>query len=211
MTSPTQIIEVGIVVGVWLVLFGCFIVKSVYDDHQGLVKAASVASSPLGALTRTNEELNRQLEFRKHFFVFDEPSSQKLISMFAVFAKLRRNLGQDATGSDIPCFIRITAPNDSLKLASNFAGAMRVITNCQVADPKDFRGDSDAENKVLVGASDRAVILRASRNSKFFSVTRDIDSQWMFLTESYDSPDTWLAAEDPGWVTYGHANNENSA
>jgi hypothetical protein len=88
---------------------------------------------------------------------------------------------------------------------------MRVITNCQVADPKDFRGDSDAENKVLVGASDRAVILRASRNSKFFSVTRDIDSQWMFLTESYDSPDTWLAAEDPGWVTYGHANNENSA
>jgi hypothetical protein len=41
MSSPIEIIGVGIVFVIWLVLFGCFLVKIVYDDHQTLVAQAN--------------------------------------------------------------------------------------------------------------------------------------------------------------------------
>ncbi len=185
-----------------------FLVKGVlevYSDHQSLVERnqalrtvnqrqeqdSKQAQAPLQSKI---DDLNKQLDFRKHNLVSGDPVTTNVLFVFQAFSKLRSDLGKDAK-----CYLKVTSPPDSLELARGFAELARVTSRCQVDGPSEFNGDSELEKSAMAGSTDRRVTIYAAKDSAVWPSMEFLNMTFP-LQRRYDPKDT---RENFVWFQFG--------
>lgn len=87
------------------ITYGCFVIRTVYDDHQHLVAENR-------QFAESSKSLSAEVQWRKHNISTTDPVFPNLIYLLQTFTMYRQVLkGQ-------PCVIVITAPSESRALAS---------------------------------------------------------------------------------------------
>jgi hypothetical protein len=169
-----------------------------YDEHQSLVKAN-------GNLKAENRALATDLETRKHGISTSDPVFANIIYLLQAFSIFRNALhGQ-------PCVVRVTAPSQSLALASTIAQFQIATSNCFTFGPDpNVRMNPDLEKEATEGMVNDAIVFHANRddtaaNELFMRLTNQITLQRSYEPDplrSYQLPNG-LSNVHTIWLQFG--------
>ena len=134
-----------------LTVFSIFFVQTVYGGHQWLVAENK-------RLADENVVLSANLNWRKHNISTTDPIFRNIVGLLGSFQAYRINL----KGS--PCVIWITAPADSLPLASSLAQLSNSVSGCSTFGPFPS-GNPDGED-VLDGMVPGVIVIHAPRDDR---------------------------------------------
>jgi hypothetical protein len=179
---------------------------AVYYDHQSLarrnrdlVNAAkqrgSASTAQVSALQGQVTELQGELEFRKHNLGISDPVTQNVYEVIHGFRQLR-----DLIGKDGECYIKVTAPADTLEIAAAFAQLAGVVSGCKRDGPRAFNGDVNEEKAAMAGSVDGRVLIYAAKDSKVWGPLGSVDLV-LPLDKRYNPPSP---QENFMWFQFGH-------
>jgi hypothetical protein len=184
-TSPLEMISLAIVAGVWLAIFGVFIVHTVYHEHldatgrwQAVVKEKNNLKA--GLLTRDqyigslqsgqqqsdreaiqkleddNKKLTADIAERMQFLHPEDPAFSRFEALTRNFETFKRIIPDK-----MRCEIAITAPphsGSSSSIISQLAIALRLSSQCATPDFGN-QDDPDVADKVTKGMEAGVVIV----------------------------------------------------
>ena len=201
------VFTIGGVVALVIVSWVTATAFAVYYDHQllanrnrDLVNAAKLKDTSVvkdkSALEQQIEELQGQLEFRKRNLVWSDPVSNNIMQVFQAFSDLRMNIGKGT-----PCFVKVTAPPDSLEIAREVSQLAHAASKCQIEGFYEFRGDSAVEKEALDGALDGFVIVHAPKDSMVVWQSISTLDLGLRTKPNYNPKDS---RENFMWLQFGH-------
>jgi hypothetical protein len=169
-----------------------------YENHQSLAQAN-------GNLKAENRALATDLEARKHGISTSDPVFGNIIYLLQAFSVFRNALhGQ-------PCVVRVTAPPQSLALASTIAQFQIATSNCFTFGPDpNIRMNPDLDKEATEGMVNDAIVFHADRddtaaNELFMRLSNQITLQRSYEPDplhSYQLPNG-LSDVHTVWLQFG--------
>lgn len=135
-----------------LVVFWFFLALTVYRDHQSLVAENK-------KLADRNVTLSAELNWRKHNISTTDAVFPNIIYLLQAFQVYRGYI------KGAPCVIWITAPSDSLPLASTVAQFSNSVSGCSTFGPFPS-GNPDLDEDVMDGMVPSVIVLHAPRDDR---------------------------------------------
>ena len=180
-----------------LVSLGSFVVLTTYDDHESLVK-------DIKTLRCRNRELESILEKKTHGLDTTDPAFSNMLQVLQVFTSFRRSLG----ATDIPCQIKVTAPQDSGQIAGTVTALASIASNCNTYGPMDSRMDPDVERDTMRGMVPGIIVFHAAKdftaaNQLFTNFSNIIQLKRSYVVPS-GSPKNFI------WLQFGTNTKWNS-
>jgi hypothetical protein len=150
-----------------LVTYGFFIVRTVYDDHESLVKA----TVELRELNATQED---QIRNNKHFL--------DILQAFTVY-RMRINVRDYSS-----CLIKTTTPSETQSLASMVSHLANLATQCQTYGPMDANMSPEVREETEKGMVDGIIIFHARKGDNEADELFGILGSTLPLRRSYEVP-----------------------
>lgn len=173
-----------------------FVVRSIYFDHMNLARVHA-------ADLKVRDELQRDLEFHRHNVSTTDPVFPNLIYMLQAFRGFRNAIDQQS------CVVSVTAPAESVPIASTIAQLSIQASNCPTFGP--FPSDMDPDQKTLAssGMVPDVIVFHAARDdSAALRLFEELGNQ-IRLVRSYDLPANPKYQVPPGgyahtiWLQFG--------
>jgi hypothetical protein len=181
----------------WSVLFGWFVIKSVYADHmyfvakvqearsQGTASTSEIKGSlteQLSALQKQNMALKADVERHRHSMVTTDPVFGNTVNLLQAFQLYRGGRHGE------PCVMYFTAPKESRLLASMVAQFSNSVSGCFTFGPFDVEPGSLEERLALSNMNPDFIICHISEGDRVASDLCGELSAQLMVKESYIIP-----------------------
>jgi hypothetical protein len=140
------------IVALLVVAYSAFVVRTTYKDHELLAKRNH-------ELTASNLELQQKLEWRLHNVSTIDPVFPNIIYLLEAFHTYR------VYAKGEPCVLRVTAPPDSMPLASAVAQFSNSVSGCFTFGP-DALGNPDVEEVAMKDMVTGKIVFHMERDDK---------------------------------------------
>ena len=193
-------IAVVVVIAIAVPLFGVFMVRTVYQDHRAMLIERNELISQNGALKQA-------LEIRRHTYVTTDPAFTNAIYLMEAFRMWRSQIGGF---NNVLCRIRVTAPPETVPMASMVAQFSIATSNCATFGPDgaDIGLNPDLEREAMEGMVPDAIVFHAARGDKAADQLFDNLSNHVRLKRSYEIPASSTA--NSVWLQFGTKAKWNS-
>jgi hypothetical protein len=163
--------------GLAFLTFGCFLVRTIYVDHEQCI-AARIAD------LQREASLSEELEDRRHNLRTTDPAFFNVSGTFSAFLALRRAIGENGH-----CEIKLTAPRVFVgHMPATIAMLASIASRCTTYGPMDANMNPDVENEATTGMVPNVVVLHMARNVPGGLHLYDQLSSLMPARISYDVP-----------------------
>lgn len=153
------------------VVYCCFVVRTVYDDHMAI-------AARLRMLEADNKRLDSDLGRRKEFMVAGDPAYGGMLYMAEQFGVYGFEVGGRPKGK--PCTILTTAPPDSASIAEAVHMLAGSVSGCRAFGFWE-QGNPDIEEVIAKGSVPGVVVLHADRgNAAANSLAINLQSEFVF-------------------------------
>ena len=162
------------VFGLVLLAFVVFAGVTIYADHQSLV-------SQNVELRRRKTDLESTLHKKTHSLDTTDPVFPNIIYLLEAFNVFRH------ANKGVPCVVRLTAPPDSLPMASMVAQFSNSVSGCYTFGPEG-PGNPDLDKIAIEGMIPDAIVFHAARDDKAADELFNRLSNQIQLRRSYEIP-----------------------
>lgn len=145
------LVELGALLGLTFLVWGTFVVRTVYYERTGMRWAYAQE-------VRRNEELSSQIHLRNRGITSDDPAYMGLVQILRQF----QSYGSAVQGK--PCTIVFTSEPDSLRIASAIAEASALVSGCNTFGP-DAPGVPDSIGNKEEGMVPGVIVVHSTREN----------------------------------------------
>jgi hypothetical protein len=176
--STAGLVGIGALFVIALVMWTVFTLRTVYYDHEHFVTLHAEDAQRI-------RDAEAKLAFYRSNISTQDPVFGNIIYLLQAFAVFRNGVHGES------CVIRVTAPSESLPLASMVAQFSVATSNCATFGPDElFDRNPDLKTETLQGMVPDAIVFHAARDDKAANELFMRLSNLIKLVRSYDLPST---------------------
>jgi hypothetical protein len=174
-SKETAVYEIGTIVVVAMLVWGVFVIRTIYYLRTGMRYAYTQE-------IQRNKDLKAQLEHREKEMDTSDPVFGNTVHLLGAFSGFRDYLHGES------CVVHITAPNESMGFASMVAQFSIATSNCPTFGPDGvgFDRNPDLAHATLDGMEPNVIVFHAARDDKAANELFAQLSNLMPLKRSYD-------------------------
>ena len=159
-----------------VVVYPVFVVRTVYYLHAGSRYESSVDAERY-------QQVSADLKFHRHNIATTDPVFGNLIDLLSAFSIFRNSLHGES------CVVRVTAPPQSLPMASAIAQLQIAASNCATFGPDAlFDRNPDLLNETMKGIVPDAIVFHAAKDDTAANQLFSRLSNLIKLVRSYQLP-----------------------
>jgi hypothetical protein len=172
----TGVVFVTVMLIVYGTQFAWQVAHSGYAEHRALAERNK-------KLVEENGTLTTGWEKHRHTIATTDPVFSNIVQLLQAFSEFRNHLQGE------PCVVRITAPPESLELASAIAQLQIATSNCFTFGPDgNVDVNPDLEKEAKDGMINDAIVFHANRDDKAASELYMRLASQIKLRRSYQLP-----------------------